>query len=471
MRQTIFISYSWANTNLADIIDKAFQPTGLIIKRDVREIGYKGSIKDYMQQVRSTDFVLLIISDNFLKSPNAMYEVLELLKDTDFKDKILPIVVDNTQIFKPQDRLEYIKFWTEQHKELEEKLKSVNTTDAMELYKDLKHYEKIRTSIDEFLGVLSDMNSPIFSDLEKNNFQKIFDYVGVSDRVLINEILSLREALTDEEKDIEMDKLEAKYPNNPKIYFTKGYYAFERKQISKSNYFYKKSIELDPLFSATYYNLGFNIEVYEKDFEEAKKLYEKAIELEPGNTKAYINLAGLYATELKVPNEAKRLLESALDINSYDAVAHYNLALTLHRDFDDNESSLYHYEFAIRIKTDFFDAKHNYGMLLWEKFKRYADAKKQFLEVLELEPNNKKTLKQLGILLETEYKHFTTAKVYYDRFIVIEPNTANDHYWYAIFLMLHFTESEKTLARKHYDIACSLDNSLRSEHAEVLLSK
>ena len=109
MRQTIFISYSWANTDLADHIDKAFQPTGLIIKRDVREIGYKGSIKDYMQQVRSTDFVLLIISDSFLKSLNAMFEVLELLKDSNFKDKILPIIVDHTKIHKPEDRLEYIK--------------------------------------------------------------------------------------------------------------------------------------------------------------------------------------------------------------------------------------------------------------------------------------------------------------------------------------------------------------------------
>lgn len=470
MRQTIFISYSWANTSLADIIDKAFQPTGLIIKRDVRELGYKGSIKDYMQQVRSTDFVLLIISENFLKSSNCMYEVLELLKDTDFKHKILPIIVDSTQIFKPQDRLEYIKFWTEQHKELEEKLKSVNTTDAIELYNDLKHYEKIRTSIDEFLGILSDINSPFFSELEKNNFQMIFDYVGVSDRVLINEILSLKNALTNEEKDIEMDKLEAKYPNNPKIYFTKGYYAFERKEISKSNYFYKKAIELDPLFSATYYNLGFNIEVYNKDFEEAKKLYEKAIELEPDNTKAYINLAGLYASELKIPDKAKQLLERALELNPYDAAAHYNLALTLQRDFDNSELSKYHYELAIKFEPDFADAKHNYGMLLWEKYQRYADAKKQFLEVLELEPNYKKTLKQLGVLLETIYKHFTTAKIYYDRFIIIEPNTANDHYWYSVFLMLHFTSSEKTLARKHYEIACLLDSSLRSEHAEVLLN-
>lgn len=469
MGQTIFISYSWANTDIADRIDKAFQPTGLVIKRDVREIGYKGSIKDYMQQVRSTDFVLLIISDSFLKSSNAMYEVLELLKDTNFKDKILPVIVDGTKMFKPDDRLDYIKFWSNRHSDLELKLKSVNITDAIELYQDLKHYEKIRTTIGEFLHLLSDMNSPKFTELTEDNFQSIFNYIGVSDSTLINEILAIRQFATDEEKDIEIDKLEEKYPNNSKIYVLKGIYSYERKQISKSIYYYRKAIELDPLFGASYFNLGFNIEVYEKDFDEAKKLYEKAIDLEPNNTKAYTNLAGLYSSKFDNPTEARKLFEVALDINPYDAIVHYNLALLLQRDFKMPEQAKNHYEFAIRIKKDFPDAKHNYGMLLWDEYKRYEDAKKQFLEILESQPNFKNTLKQLAKLLEFEYKHFTTAKIYYDRFIRIEPNEAKDHYWYATFLMLYFHSTHKKLARRHYDTACSMDSSLKSEQAEMLL--
>ena len=469
MGQTIFISYSWANTDIADRIDKAFQPTGLVIKRDVREIGYKGSIKDYMQQVRSTDFVLLIISDSFLKSSNAMYEVLELLKEINFKDKILPVIVDGTKIYKPDDRLAYIKFWSDRHSDLELKLKSVNITDAIELYQDLKHYVKIRTTIGEFLYLLSDMNSPKFTELTEDNFQSIFNYIGVSDSILINEILAIRQFATDEEKDIEIDKLEEKYPNNSKIYVLKGIYSYERKQISKSIYYYRKSIELDPLFGASYFNLGFNIEVYEKDFDEAKILYEKAIDLEPNNTKAYTNLAGLYSSKFDNPTEARKLLEVALDINPYDAIVHYNLALLLHRDFKKPEQAMNHYELAIRIKKDFPDAKHNYGMLLWDEYKRYEDAKKQFLEILESQPNFKNTLKQLAKLLEFEYKHFKTAKIYYDRFIMIEPNEAKDHYWYATFLTFSFHSTHKELARSHYDTACSMDGSLKSEQAEILL--
>lgn len=448
----------------------AFQPTGLIIRRDVREIGYKDSIKDFMNQLHSTDFVLLIISDSFLKSSNAMFEVLELLKESDFKDKILPIIEDKTKVFKPEDRLVYIKYWANQYEELEKKLQSVNTTDAIELYKELKHYEKIRTSIDEFLSILTGMHCPTYSALAVDNFRRIFDYIGVSDKVLINEILSLREFVTEEEQDIEVDQLEAKYPNNAKIYFVKADYAFRRNHISKSNYFYKKSIELDPSFGASYYNLGFNVEVHDKDFEEAKRLYEKAIELEPTNTRAYSNLAGLYSTVFENPSEARKLLEAALKINPYDAVTNYNLALVLHRDFNDFENAKDHYETAIMINEDFADAIHNYGMILYKHFKLYSKSKDQFLKVLELEPDNKQTLRELAILMEDEYKHYSTAKIYWDRFIKIEPNTAEDHYLYAMFLILYFESTEKGLARKHYDIACSMDGSFKSEQAEILLS-
>jgi tetratricopeptide (TPR) repeat protein len=308
MRQTIFISYSWSDSIIANQIDKVFQPTGLEIKRDIREIGYKGSIKDYMQQVRSTDFVFLIISDSFLKSANAMYEVLELLKDKNFKDKILPVIVDGTKIYKPDDRFEYIKFWTDKHIELETKLKAVNITDAIELYQDLKHYEKIRTTIGEFLGHLADTNSPTFLELLEGNFQKIFDYIGVNDSLLINEILSIGNFPTDEEKDIKIDMLEERYPGNSKIYVLKGIYSYERREISKSSYFYRKAIELDPYFPAAYYNLGFNVENYEKDYEQAIKLYEKSIDLDPLNIKAYINLAVIYSTNFANFRKARKLL-------------------------------------------------------------------------------------------------------------------------------------------------------------------
>ena len=69
-----------------------------------------------MKQIRDTDFVLIIISDGFLKSSNCMYEVLELLKEKDYEKKILPIL---THIFKPEERINYTQYWGDKHLQLE----------------------------------------------------------------------------------------------------------------------------------------------------------------------------------------------------------------------------------------------------------------------------------------------------------------------------------------------------------------
>ena len=154
MKQTLFISYSWTDSNTADEIDTIFQPTGIFVKRDIRAIKFKGSIKKYMSEIRETDFVLILISDSFIKSSNCMYEMLELLKEQDYQKKILPVLIDGTKIFTPKEKIEYIKYWGDKYIELETDLKTVNTTDALELYKELKHIENIRSSIDEFLGII-----------------------------------------------------------------------------------------------------------------------------------------------------------------------------------------------------------------------------------------------------------------------------------------------------------------------------
>ena len=115
MRKTLFLSYSWNDTQIADKLDLIFQPTGIEVKRDIRYVTYKNSIKDFMTKIRDADFALLIISDNFIKSSNCMYEVLELVKEKDYKDKILPVVMDGTRIYKAADRFAYILYWAKQY--------------------------------------------------------------------------------------------------------------------------------------------------------------------------------------------------------------------------------------------------------------------------------------------------------------------------------------------------------------------
>lgn len=114
----IFLSYSWKDKDLADDIDKKFESIGISLLRDVRDIGYTQSIKEYMKKIRKSDFAMVIISDDYLKSINCMYEMLEFIKDESYKKRILPIIKTNACIFDSNDRISYIKYWENRFEEL-----------------------------------------------------------------------------------------------------------------------------------------------------------------------------------------------------------------------------------------------------------------------------------------------------------------------------------------------------------------
>ena len=312
MKQTIFLSYSWADGKIADAIDIIFQPTGLEIKRDIRYLAYKDSIKEFMTKIRETDFALLIISDRFIKSPNCMYEVLELLKEADYKDRILPVVMDGTKIFTLKEKLEYIQYWTNQYDEAKAMLATVSPTDSIDLIRELKHIENIKGNIGEFLAYISDANVPSYSSLKNQNFKPILDHIGISDKELVNKILSIAKIKDENEKEIALDKLETEYPNNPKVFVAKAINSFQLGKIPVSTHYYRKSIELDDTFSPALYNLAYNLEVYEHSYTEARDLLEKAITITPNDTRSINNLALIYSNYLSNPDKARKLYERVI---------------------------------------------------------------------------------------------------------------------------------------------------------------
>lgn len=174
----IFISYNWKDSTIVDEIDNYFLSIGLPLIRDKRDLHYKSSIKDFMKKVRETDFVLMVISDSFLKSSNCMFEVLELVKDSNFKKKLLQILLPNAKIFNSLDKLKYIKYWENKYKVLENKLSDIQTVDSRVIIDDLRHIDNIKISMGEFLEFLSGENCITFEKLKLNKYHQLIDFVG-----------------------------------------------------------------------------------------------------------------------------------------------------------------------------------------------------------------------------------------------------------------------------------------------------
>lgn len=156
----LFLSYSWNDSELANTIDNELSSWGVNIKRDVRDIGTWTSIKEFMSSIRNQDYAVIIISKSYLKSPNCMFEVMEIFKDTQYKDKILSIVTSDADIYNPISRANYIKYWEEETKKLEEAIKPLKLENTAELTMELRKYKSIEMTIAAFLDLISDKNNP-----------------------------------------------------------------------------------------------------------------------------------------------------------------------------------------------------------------------------------------------------------------------------------------------------------------------
>ena len=161
----IFLSYCWDDDEIADnIYDYFLNSKNIDLHRDKIDIGAWDSIKKYMQSISGMDYIILIISDSYLKSANCMYEVLEVMRDRKYKDKIFPAVI-NSEIYNPIARVEYVRYWQEQFRKLQEALEKIDVQNLGNFSRDLKRYQDISSNIAEFLDVVSDMNNPKIKDV------------------------------------------------------------------------------------------------------------------------------------------------------------------------------------------------------------------------------------------------------------------------------------------------------------------
>lgn len=178
-KKTIFLSYCWKDENIANDIDDYMNSIGIKLTRDKRDVKYKDSFKVFMKSIKNTDFVIMIISENYLKSSNCMYEVLETIKDDKYRDRMLPIVLESSNVFIVKEWINYIQYWENKCNELKNELESLNITNLAGIIDELKILREIAMNIGGFLSVLKDMNCPSFDENKENKYKDILEVIGV----------------------------------------------------------------------------------------------------------------------------------------------------------------------------------------------------------------------------------------------------------------------------------------------------
>ena len=116
---SVFITYQWAQKDIAIAIHEAFAAKGFLVIRDEDTLHNGVYIQDFMKIIThpKLDYVLPVISASYLKSKNCMYEVNQIMKRHHWESSLLPYVVtkdDSANAHIYSGVASYEDYWQEQ---------------------------------------------------------------------------------------------------------------------------------------------------------------------------------------------------------------------------------------------------------------------------------------------------------------------------------------------------------------------
>ena len=170
---SIFLSYSTTNKTEADAIDKYLRDKGYHVQRDIRDINFKDDIEDFCDQIRDCPAAIVLISDAFLKSRWCMFEILKLMQDREFKEKIIPVRIEDARIYSVEERIDYITFWNKKYQALKKKTKGLERSQSAEVDEEMKLYTYIKTEINSFMTRAARWKLIEYNSLKQTGFTEI----------------------------------------------------------------------------------------------------------------------------------------------------------------------------------------------------------------------------------------------------------------------------------------------------------
>lgn len=156
----VFVSYGWTDESnaLVDELSAAFETRGVSLIRDKDEMKYKDSLRRFMRRIGRGNAIVVVLSRKYLESPNCMFELAEIADRPDFRDRVFPIILPDARVFEAEVLIDYIKYWEDRVKSLDEKMRTVELTNLQGVQDDINLFRRIRNVIAQLVDILRDMN-------------------------------------------------------------------------------------------------------------------------------------------------------------------------------------------------------------------------------------------------------------------------------------------------------------------------
>lgn len=185
-----FLVYSPDNKNVAENIAINLKKAGIEISHDTRRISNR--MDEYKSfSTHASAPIILIVSDNFLKDKECMYESLNFLQNPALKNRIFPVVTDgrkvdsldnvsysHTKFERVSSVIHYMNYWQDQYLEMRKIKRDALVENEEAFNNDLQIIRSISSEIGEFLRILRSSDYTDFEALHKNKFETFFRRSG-----------------------------------------------------------------------------------------------------------------------------------------------------------------------------------------------------------------------------------------------------------------------------------------------------
>ena len=174
---SLFISYNREQKDFADKVESSVR-TICPVLRDTNDIAPWGSIEEFMNRIRKADYAVLLISDEYLKSINCMYEACQLYKDVNWKTHTMYVVLGNADlnVYTVANHECYIRHWKDKKTMLVEQIKSLPAESIDSITSEIKRVSEILLMIGDFLKDIRDTNNL----QPENTINTIIDFISTT---------------------------------------------------------------------------------------------------------------------------------------------------------------------------------------------------------------------------------------------------------------------------------------------------
>ncbi len=474
-----FILYATENQDVADNIKENLEQTGISVILDNRLLE-KRSIDKQELASKPNAPIILLITDNFLRNKDCMYEALGFLRHPSLKARVYPVVADGkiiengnaisiaTQFEKVSSVIKYLNYWQDQYLDLRKQKRNLDGPDPS-FDKSLDITRSIQSEIGEFLRILRSQDYITFENFTKTKFEKFFRKNGwnhLSAQLKTKEMIPLDHVNIEEDLDISlsdipgMNLLEKNDTPEYQIEESKTNHDSTEEEVKEVIQEEKTEREIELLNKLSglkndIQEINAEPEIESSIFElkSIEQIVEEEIkeELEFQNDEDDLLKEFFSEDEENVaPSDIQELKDSIQEIQ---AEFDLDYAKNLLENGDILGASKILQE-EIQENPNNFEARHLYGILLSDHINNEEEAIEQW-SYNRKQFRHTESILRLAEIAELNYDYKQVRKLY-EEILENAPSYPGIHYKLGLLLEQRF-KSKKKAAAKHFRIASEMD--------------